>query len=360
MPTTSNMSLVMPTEGGDADIWDTILNALFVVVDAHDHTTGKGVQVPSAGVNINADLSWAGFFALDVGSLDFVPVAAASVASLQHALFVSVTDDELYFRTVSGVNIKITAGSTLNVSIVGGIGGDYSAIGALFDYDDATDTYRARQEEDGGVRQYAKLGIADLIIREYDPAGDATVPVETVTIKSPDALAASYALTLLTALPASTKPIYVTSAGALTTSIPTRQVTVHASSTGIRQNWAHGSGLLASTAGAQALAMMAVPMVVGARLTGYTLYLNKTSNAGIAITSQLQEISGSTGSVGNTTPGTGTETSSANNPGFITLSKSGLAYDVIAGSSYFLSIYNSASSTGEGIYHAVFTYEPVS
>lgn len=48
--TTANMGLVKPaTDGSESNYVgkiDTILN----VIDAHDHTTGKGVQIPSGGI----------------------------------------------------------------------------------------------------------------------------------------------------------------------------------------------------------------------------------------------------------------------------------------------------------------------
>lgn len=225
MPTDPNMTgLIYPEEDDDADTWDTIMNTTcWPVIGAHDHTTGNGVKIPSAALKINADVSWAfsgtNYAITDALALDFAPQEAASVASYSSALFVNSDDaNNLYFRNASGSNVKITDGSTLNVSIVGGIGGDYSSVSALLDYDDATDTYRFRQETSASVRQYAKISVADIIIREYDAAGDATVPTETVTLKSPDALAASYSLTMPAALPASTSLVRCNSTGQLAAS----------------------------------------------------------------------------------------------------------------------------------------------
>ena len=166
MTTLPNMNLVLPDEGGSADIWDVILDTLFALVDAHDHTTGKGVKVPSAALKINADVSWSfagtNYAITDAKAIDFTPVTAASMASYSSALFANSSDsNNLYYRNSSGTNVQITAGATLNVSIVGGIGGDYSSIGALLDYDDATDTYRFRQQTSASVRQFAKLLHAD-------------------------------------------------------------------------------------------------------------------------------------------------------------------------------------------------------
>lgn len=217
---TPNMGMILPTEDGSADVWDTILNTALTLNDAHDHTSGKGVAIPSAALNINADVSWASggtnYAITALKAVDFTAVTAASVAGYAGAFFVNSSDSELYFRSIAGTNIKITSGTTLNVSIVGGIGGDYSSVSALLDYDDASDTYRFRQETSAAVRQYAKIASADLVLREYKAAGNAVVPVNAVTLKSPAALAASYTVTLPDAVPASTVLVQTTSAGVLT------------------------------------------------------------------------------------------------------------------------------------------------
>ena len=56
MPTLPNMSLITPTLGGDSGTWDDKINAALGLVDAHDHTSGKGVAIVSAALNINADV----------------------------------------------------------------------------------------------------------------------------------------------------------------------------------------------------------------------------------------------------------------------------------------------------------------
>lgn len=225
MPTDPNMTgLIYPTEDDDEDVWDTIMNTTcWPIIGEHDHTTGKGVKIPSAALKINADIAWSfsgtNYSITGIKAVDFAVTAAADVASYASALFVNSSDsNNLYFRNETGTNVKITDGSTLNVSIVGGIGGDYSSISALLDYDDASDTYRFRQETSASVRQYAKIGCADIILREYDAAGDATVPAEAVTLKSPDALAASYSLTMPAALPAAQTMLQLGASGSIVAS----------------------------------------------------------------------------------------------------------------------------------------------
>jgi hypothetical protein len=218
--TTPNMGLAEPTDHGSSDVWGSLLNTIFDTIDAHDHTTGKGVKVPTAGLNINADLTFSSAYAItNALALDMAPVAATGVTGYSSALFTNSSDaNNLYFRNASGVNVKITDGSTLNVSITGGIGGDYSSIGALLDYDDASDTYRFRQQTSASVRQYAKVAHGDIALYEYKAAGNATVPTNAVTLKSPSALASAYSVIFPSALPGSQLLLQMDASGNLVAS----------------------------------------------------------------------------------------------------------------------------------------------
>lgn len=225
MTTTPNMGMILPDDhdGTEAELWGTILNTALTLNDSHDHSPGKGVLVPTTGMKIAADKSWSfggtSFAITDLKAIDFAAVASTAVTSFAGALFVSdgtggLTANELYWRTTSGSNVQLTSGTSLNVaSFVGGIGGDYSAIGALVDYDDATDTYRFRQQLSAGVRQFAKMQCADIKLTEHDAAGDASVPGFGVTLRSPDALAGNYNFTWPLALPAVENTVSISSAG---------------------------------------------------------------------------------------------------------------------------------------------------
>lgn len=211
MTTTPNMGLTLPTDHGSADTWDVILDAVFASIDSHDHSTGKGVKVPVAGLNVNADLSFspAGtpYAARDVKAIDFMGATVSSVVGYAGALFMNDGDSELYWRSTGGVNVKITSGASLNVSqFTGGIGGDYSAVGALVSFDDATDSYWFQQQ--GSPRPWARLRAGDLDL--YETAASIT---NRVRLRSPAALAASYALTMPSALPGSTLLVQVDSSG---------------------------------------------------------------------------------------------------------------------------------------------------
>jgi hypothetical protein len=213
-----NMQLILPTPGGDAGSWGDELNAAFVpLLDAHDHTTGKGVQITPPGLNLNADVSFQTHSATHLQSADFDEVAALSTGSRR--LFWNSADHELYIRTAAGVNVKLTSGAGLNATLLGGIGGDYLSVGALLAFDDTTDRYLFQQEVSAAVRQFARLASADLDIYEFKAAGATPVPTRRVRLQSPVSLAADYAITMLAALPGAQSLLQVDNAGVLTASM---------------------------------------------------------------------------------------------------------------------------------------------
>ena len=77
--TTTEMLLSLPTLGGDPGTYDDQLNASLARIDLHNHTTGLGVQVPTAGLDIDANLTFAGFAALNLSAAGFAVQAAGAI-----------------------------------------------------------------------------------------------------------------------------------------------------------------------------------------------------------------------------------------------------------------------------------------
>ena len=201
------MSLVLPDLGADIGTWDDKLNTLLALVDLHDHSTGKGVKVTPTGMNINADLSLIGTSAItNAKAVQFTAAASYTVA---RSLFVLSSDNELYWRTNGGTNVKITSGNTLNLSLVGGIYGDYSSTSAKIYYEDAGKRYKMLQS--GPAPDFwASVDCGDLKLYEK-----ASAISNAVTLKSPATLAASYSLTMPAAVPATASLIQSSTAGVL-------------------------------------------------------------------------------------------------------------------------------------------------
>jgi hypothetical protein len=111
MATTTNMSISLPTVGVTVGpTYAENINDAFDTVDAHDHTSGKGVQVPTAGLNINADLAYGDNAATGV---KFVALnSQGSNPGTNKSVFVDASND-LYYLNNSGTAVQITSGSSI-------------------------------------------------------------------------------------------------------------------------------------------------------------------------------------------------------------------------------------------------------
>lgn len=370
MTTTPNMSLVLPTEGGSTDIWDTILDTAFGLIDAHDHTTGKGVPVPSAGLKINADVAWSfagtNYAITAMKALDFTPVTAASVTSYSSALFANSSDsNNLYFRNSAGTNVKITDGSTINISIAGGIGGDYASVGASLNYVDATASYELRQKPSAVGQHYARALMAGVDLYEFITSGATPIPTNRVRLSSPAALAASYTLTFPASVPASngtfiqssntgtlsfsnTTTLGITAAsfhntGGYTTVVQSAEATPDTIGGATAQYSIAAWGWSPGTNTGKVIYPIPVRYQAGVttKLDGWTIYAKKVSATGTITATLKYEANGAEVTIGSSS------TNSANNPGLIGLgTASGLAHTIASGRQYWVEI-NGGGTTGD-------------
>lgn len=111
MATTTNMELVLATVSTTlGPEWAELINEAFEKVDLHDHTEGKGVKVPSAGLNINDDLDMNGETLLDSGALQMRSLAAALTSILRS---MQVVNGDLYYVNGAGTAVQVTSGSSV-------------------------------------------------------------------------------------------------------------------------------------------------------------------------------------------------------------------------------------------------------
>lgn len=343
MPTLPNMGLITPTLGGDSGQWDDKINACFALVDAHDHTSGKGLAVPVAGLDIDADLPLAGFGLTNLGKISFTTIAAPSSGSKN--LFVNSADNELYWRTNSGTNVKLTSGTSINTTLVGGIVGDYSSVGAEVAYDDANDRYTFKQQ---GTKPWARIASGPVRIFEFN-----TTESVYVELAAPSALAASYSITLPLAAPSRTSPVTMTSAGILTADDSTRSLHVSglqaldAAAAHTKQR--NGYGLAASTGALY----YPIDLTDGDQIIGFKLYCRKTTNGADTITAQLAKIDDTSVTV--TALGSGAS-NNGNNPGFITLTETlGAPEAIVTGGTQYQLVFTPGGATAAN--HSVFHLE---
>lgn len=199
--TTPNMTLVIPDVGTTVGpTWASELNTALELVDTHDHTDGHGVLIPTAGLNINGDLSFASHDIIDLNALvmDNLSADVATGTSLY------VKNGELYYLDASANSVQITSiGSVAGATgTIGGMGGT-----------DATVTYSNVNEDftfNFDSSSPARLNIGDIRLYPYDGS---TVFSDFVTIASPDALGAQYTWTMPLAVPSKTSPLIWTGAG---------------------------------------------------------------------------------------------------------------------------------------------------
>ena len=197
MPTTPNMDLLLPIPTVTlGPTYASENNAAFTTIDSHDHTTGKGVPVPSNGLNINNDLPFNGYNAASLRSARFTS-QSAPLSTPSDVSSIYVSNGNLFYNNQLGQQVQITSGAALDATTIGGIGGDYTTSGALLFYTSGTRTFTFWSS----TNVPANIDSGSITIRPIatSPAG--------VTINAPSALSASYSLTLPLALPSTSSAL---------------------------------------------------------------------------------------------------------------------------------------------------------
>lgn len=356
MATWPNMGLIDPTRGElGSGVWHDAIDANTGRIDEHDHTSGKGARVPTAGINIDADLSFGGLYApISLHRLTFSSITALS--SNNKSLFVNSSDNELYWRTNSGTNVKLTDGTALNVAaFTGGFGGDYAVSGNA-DYDAAGVVYTLK--ESGGT--WAR--VASSGIRLYEHGTSEALYVAQI---APAALASSYTITWPTALPAGDSVLRMSTSGVLSTSLVEAhsqrkiqisgaafQVAAPAASfpTGSVPDYDGTSWLFTSTTSVSLYA--SIPLPVGTRIKTIKWFFDKNSNSS-ALTMRLRKIA-SDGTVTNIS--TTSDTSSGANP----TSSTTATIDYTIEDDYQVQLSVSAGHTTHAFQFAIIAYDRVS
>jgi len=115
--TTSNMSLILPDVGITiGTTWATYLNAALSTVDSHDHSTGKGIKITPAGLNISSDLAFGSNNATGVRSVRLLNSTFTAAGADLACLYAQ--GNELYYRDGSGNTVQITSGGAISAGAI--------------------------------------------------------------------------------------------------------------------------------------------------------------------------------------------------------------------------------------------------
>ncbi len=207
MAITDNMRLVLPTPlpsvtATPGPKYANENNDAFYRIDSHNHTLRRGVQVPTAAINITADLPF-NDNSISLNNASYLLTNPSPLISAADYNSTYSSGDEWYYTDGNGVGIKLTDAGALNIGSAGGIGGDYVGSTASVFYSLAATKFFFTQS----TNVAAKMDFGSLTLRSNGASANG------VTIKSPLSLASSYSVTLPAALPASTKILNLNSSG---------------------------------------------------------------------------------------------------------------------------------------------------
>lgn len=207
------MSLPIPsTQTGPQYAID--INNCLTTVSQHDHTTGKGVPITQSSINITGALSFNNNNITALKSTIFQSQSAALPNTILGAIY--EVNGELYYNSgTDGFPIPITSGhsvtgasGTITGLPSGSAGAAYNAGLTKFVFSSATNTP-------------ANIDAGAILVREV------LLNSNAVTIQSPSSLASSYALTLPTGLPSTTKIVTFDGSGNLAASYTVDNSTIN-------------------------------------------------------------------------------------------------------------------------------------
>ena len=180
--TSLDMNLPIPVVGVDpGPDWALNINSCLTIIDSHDHSSGKGVQITPNGLNINSTLTVNGNDVINFRSVRFAIQASVAGASDLGCLYVSGQD--LYFNDETGAPIQITKNGGVNGS-PGSISNLNSPASASYISGNATFVWQS------AVNIAANLDAGSIILRNL------TLNSKGLTLSPPNAMGSDYSIIL--------------------------------------------------------------------------------------------------------------------------------------------------------------------
>lgn len=198
--TSPNMSLVIPTAGTQpGPEYAYNINTSLTLIDQHDHSPGRGVQITPAGLDINSDLSLNSNSLIDALTVVFTASDSASTAPMSLSIAPggeSPPQQDLWYTPDTGVPIQITKNGQVNV-IASSIEGETYAAGTFF----------WTQAQDALPTTPANFDIGSIVLRP-----NTALTAFGVQLVPPSAISSQYSINL-PLLPASQKIMTLDNSG---------------------------------------------------------------------------------------------------------------------------------------------------
>lgn len=181
---TPNMNLSVPIVGQEAGPqYATDINSCLTLIDQHNHTSGSGVQIPPAGLNINSDLTFSGNNATNLRSSRYnSQILPLALVNDINCVYVSGVD--LYYNDSNSNQIRLTTSGHVN-SGAGSISGLPSGT-ASANYNSGSGTFVFQSS----TNTAANIDGGSFILRNN------TASSHALTLSPPSALTSDYSITL--------------------------------------------------------------------------------------------------------------------------------------------------------------------
>lgn len=196
------MGLTVPGVGTEpGPNYASEINSDLTIVDQHDHSSGKGVQVTPSGLNISTDLTFQNNNAISLRSLRLQSQSSLIPGSSPDLDCLYVTNNDLYYNDGAGNQVRLTqsggvAGSPGSISgLAAPASATYVSISASFVWQ--SDTNIA-----------ANLDARSIILRNSSASS------KGLTLNPPSGMASDFSITLPT-LPASQSVMTIDNTGAV-------------------------------------------------------------------------------------------------------------------------------------------------
>lgn len=215
----ANMNMPVPVVGTQPGPQYAInINDCLTILDGHTHTPGSGVQITTAALDINADLTIGGNNLINVLSTRFNSQSGVLVGADDIGCVYEVLND-LYFNDGTGVAIRLTQ----NGAVAGTPGSIANLVSpASVSYVSSSSTFVFQSN----TNTSAYLDASSIIIRNL------VANSPGLTLEAPT-LSVDYTITLPT-LPASSKILTIDATGAMVATLGTDNSTINIASNNLQ------------------------------------------------------------------------------------------------------------------------------